>query len=167
MLHLLLHRSLSKLTFHRWYEWFSFSILVYWYYLKKVFQLFILIECLREKKKNKKNAIVKYIVANFSDVCCAKSPNQRPAINSINLVPSRASRFPPLLQWHGHPHSQTHVAWASPSHITLAILVRDGVTGDADITMVFEVGMPKTRGCSYHCDTIILENEKTLGTRLH
>ena len=119
------------------------------------------------RKKNKKNAIVKNIVVNFSDVCCAKSPNQRPAINSINLLPSRASRFPPLLQWHGHPHSQTHVAWASPSHITLAILVRDGVTGDADITMVFGVGMPKTRGCSYHCDTIILENEKTLGTRLH
>ena len=146
MLHLLLHRSLSKLTFHRWYEWFSFSILVYWYYLKKVFQLFILIKCLREKKrKNKKNAIGKYIVANFSDVCCAKSLNQRLAINSINLVPNRALPFPPLLQCHGHPHSQTHVAWASPSHITLAILVRVG-------------GIAQNAGCPYHCDTVILEN---------
>ena len=50
------------------------------------------------RKKNKKNAIVKNIVVNFSDVYCAKSPNQRPAINSINLVPKRASRFPPLLE---------------------------------------------------------------------
>ena len=119
-------------------------------------------------EKNKKNAIVKYIVADFSDVCCSKSPNRRLAINSINLVPNRASRFPPLLQWHRHPHSQTHVSWASPSHITLAILVRVGVrvTGDAHITRVFGMGMPKTRGCSYHYDTVILENDKTLGTIL-
>ena len=40
--------------------------------------------------------------------------------------------------------------WASPSHITSAIGIR--VTGDAHITRVLGMGMPKTRGCPYHCD---------------
>ena len=45
------------------------------------------------------------------------------------------------------------VIWASPaSNITLAIWVRVrvGVTGDAHITRVLGMGIPKTRGCSYH-----------------
>ena len=43
--------------------------------------------------------------------------------------------------------------WTSPSDITLAmwVRVRVRITGDAHITRV--MGMPKTRGCSYHCDS--------------
>ena len=42
---------------------------------------------------------------------------------------------------------KTILIWASPSHITLAIWVRVRiwVTGDAHITGVSGVGMPKTR----------------------
>ena len=63
-----------------------------------------------------------------------------------------------VFQWygHGHPHSQnpSDIIWASTSHITLAIWikVRFRVTGDAHITRLFEMGMPKRRGCTYHCE---------------
>ena len=48
----------------------------------------------------------------------------------------------------GYPYSQdpSDTIWASPSHITLAILVRVGVTGDAHITRVLGMGMPKNAG---------------------
>ena len=49
----------------------------------------------------------------------------------------------------GIPIPKTIVIWASPSHINLAIWVRVRVTGDAHITRVSGVGMPKTRGCPY------------------
>ena len=53
------------------------------------------------------------------------------------------------------PKSHGLVIWASPSHSTLATLVRARarVTGDAHITRVLGMGMPKTQGCPYHCDT--------------
>ena len=57
---------------------------------------------------------------------------------------------------------------ASPSHIILAIWlrVRVRVIGDAHITRVLDMGMPKTRGCPHHSDTAaILRKEKTQGTR--
>ena len=38
------------------------------------------------------------------------------------------------------------VIWESLSHITLAIWVRVRVAGDAHITRVLGMGMPKTRG---------------------
>ena len=62
-----------------------------------------------------------------------------------------------VLQWYGHPPvlgiliPKTLVMWASPSLITLAIWVR--VTGDAHITRVLGMVMPKTRECPYNCDT--------------
>ena len=40
-----------------------------------------------------------------------------------------------------------------PSFITLAIWV--SVTGDAHITRVLGMGIPKTRGCPYLCDTAL------------
>ena len=51
------------------------------------------------------------------------------------------------------------VKWTFPSLITLAIWVRVRVkvTVDAHITGVLRMGMPKTRGCSYHCDTATSE----------
>ena len=49
----------------------------------------------------------------------------------------------------GIPIPQTLVIWASPSHITLAIWVWVGVTGDAHITRVRGMGMPKTRWHQY------------------
>ena len=64
-----------------------------------------------------------------------------------------------MSQWYGHPRvlgipiPQTLVIRASPSHITLAIWVRDRVTGDAHITRVWRMEMTKTRGCPDHCDT--------------
>ena len=58
---------------------------------------------------------------------------------------------------------------ASPSHIILAIWlrVRVRVIGDAHITRVLDMGMPKKRECPHHSDTTtILRNEKkTQGTR--
>ena len=55
----------------------------------------------------------------------------------------------------GIPIPQTLLIWVSPPHITLAIWVRlrVRVTGDAHITRVLGMGMPKTRGFPYHCDT--------------
>ena len=44
------------------------------------------------------------------------------------------------------------VIWASLSNITFTIWVRVRVTGDAHIPRVLGMGMPKTRGCPYHCD---------------
>ena len=57
----------------------------------------------------------------------------------------------------GHPHyiPKTLVILAYPSFITLAICVRVRVTGDIHITRVLGMGMPKTRGCPYHCDTAL------------
>ena len=57
---------------------------------------------------------------------------------------------------------------ASLFHITLAIWlrVRVRVLGDAHITRVLDMGMPKTQGCPHHSDSAaILGNEKTQGTR--
>ena len=56
----------------------------------------------------------------------------------------------------GIPIPKTLVIWAFPSHTTLAIWVRVKVkvyTGNAHITRVLGMGMPKTRGCPYHWDT--------------
>ena len=50
----------------------------------------------------------------------------------------------------GIPIPKTLVIRASPSHITLAIWLRVRVTGDALITRVLGMGMPKTRGYPYH-----------------
>ena len=47
------------------------------------------------------------------------------------------------------PSPKTLVIKASPFHNTLAIWVR--VTGDAHIRL-FEIGIPKRRGCPYHCE---------------
>ena len=58
--------------------------------------------------------------------------------------------------------SAVTVIWTPPSHITLAIWVR--VTGDASITRVLGMGMPKTRGCHYHSDIATLETRKETGT---
>ena len=37
------------------------------------------------------------------------------------------------------------------------------VTGDAHITRVLGMGMPKTRGCSYHFDIGTLKTRRKLG----
>ena len=59
----------------------------------------------------------------------------------------------------GIPIPKPLVQWTFPSLITLAIWVRVRVkvTVDAHITGVLRMGMPKTRGCSYHCDTATSE----------
>jgi len=54
----------------------------------------------------------------------------------------------------GIPIPKTIVIWASSSHITLTIWVRVRVTGDDHTdTRVLGMGMPKMRGCPYHCET--------------
>ena len=57
----------------------------------------------------------------------------------------------------GIPIPKTLVIWTSPSHITLAIWVRFRVTGDAHITRVLGMGMPKTLVFPYQCDVGTLE----------
>ena len=57
----------------------------------------------------------------------------------------------------GIPIPKTLVISASPSHITLAIWVRFRVTGDAHITRVLGMGMPKTRVFPYQCAIGTLE----------
>ena len=49
------------------------------------------------------------------------------------------------------PFPKTLEIWTSPSHITLAFWIRVRVTGDACITRVLGMRMPKMWGCSYHC----------------
>ena len=53
----------------------------------------------------------------------------------------------------GIPIPKTLVILASPSHITLTIRVRVRVTEDAHIIRVLGMGMPKTQGCPYYCDS--------------
>ena len=48
------------------------------------------------------------------------------------------------------PFPKTLVIWASPSHITLAFWIRVRVTGNAYITRVLGMRMPKMWGCPYH-----------------
>ena len=54
----------------------------------------------------------------------------------------------------GIPIPKTLVIRTSPSDITLAIWVRVSATGDTHITRVLGMGIPKTRGCPYHCNTV-------------
>ena len=49
------------------------------------------------------------------------------------------------------PFPKTLEIWTSPSHITLAFWIRVRVTGDACITRVLGMRMPKMWGCPYHC----------------
>ena len=53
----------------------------------------------------------------------------------------------------GIPIRQTLVIRASPVTLTLAQIVKLIWEGDAHITRVLGMGMPKSRGCPYHCDT--------------
>ena len=56
----------------------------------------------------------------------------------------------------GIPIPKTLVIWAPPSHITLAIWVRVRVKVKGmpiSLARVFGMGMPKTQGCPYHCDS--------------
>ena len=48
------------------------------------------------------------------------------------------------------PFPKTLEIWTSPSHITLAFWIRVRVTGDACITRVLGMRMPKMWGCPYH-----------------
>ena len=84
--------------------------------------------------------------------------------------PPRFSKVP-VLQWYGHPRvlgipilfsvlpgfrgSQTLVIWASPVTLTLSLTQIGKVIWEenAHITRVLGMGMPKTRGCPYHCNT--------------
>ena len=58
-------------------------------------------------------------------------------------------------EWYGHPHSQ------NPSDmgisVTLTQIAKVIWEGDAHITRVLGMGMPKTRGCPYHCKSRQLE----------
>ena len=65
----------------------------------------------------------------------------------------------PVLQWYAHPCvlgipiPKTVVIWVFPSHITFAIWVRVKVRVTGDVHTTWGMGMPKDRGCPYHCDT--------------
>ena len=80
---------------------------------------------------------------------------------SKTLFSSSLSLLPifPLSQWLGHPRvlgiplSKTLVIWASPVTLTLIHIAKVIWEGDAHITRVLGMGMPKTQGCSYHCNT--------------
>ena len=50
----------------------------------------------------------------------------------------------------GIPIPKTPVIWASPVTLTLILTQKEG---DTYITRVLGMGMPKTRGCPYHCNT--------------
>ena len=58
--------------------------------------------------------------------------------------------------------------WASPSLITLTNWVRVRVTGDANITRVLGMGMPKTRRCPHYFGSATLEScsQRLLGSLL-
>ena len=63
-----------------------------------------------------------------------------------------------LSQWYGHPHSPwsiTLMMWASPVTLTLTPTQVAKVIwkGDAHISRVLGMGMPKPRGYPYQCDS--------------
>ena len=51
----------------------------------------------------------------------------------------------------GIPIPKTLVIWASPVTLTIIAKIRWG--GDAHITRLLAMWMPKTRGCPYHCNS--------------
>ena len=51
------------------------------------------------------------------------------------------------------PHSEIPTDMGIPFSYYPGIRLRVRVTGHAHITRVLGMGMPKTRGCPYHCDT--------------
>ena len=53
----------------------------------------------------------------------------------------------------GIPLPKTLVIWASPVTLILIHIAKVIWEGDAHITRVLRMGMPKTQGCSYHCNT--------------
>ena len=77
------------------------------------------------------------------------------------------SRGPPgvakvtVLQWYGHPHflgipiPETLVIWTSPVTLTLSLTQTAKVIweGNTHIPRVLGLGIPKTLGCPYHCNT--------------
>ena len=67
-----------------------------------------------------------------------------------------------MSQWYGHPRalaipiSKTLVIWTFPVTLTLTQIAKVIWEGDAHITRVLGMGMPKTPGWPYHCDTGLL-----------
>ena len=67
-----------------------------------------------------------------------------------------------MSHWYGNtsvlgiPIPKTLVIWASPVTLNLTQIAKVIWEGDADITRVLGMGMPKTRGCPYRCDTGLL-----------
>ena len=58
-------------------------------------------------------------------------------------------------EWYGHLHSQNPSDMAIP--VTLTQMAKVIWEGDAHITRVLGMGMPKTQGCPYHCNSRQLE----------
>ena len=71
-----------------------------------------------------------------------------------------------MSKWYGHPRvlgipiPKTLVIWAFPVTLILTLtqtqIAKVIWEGDVHITRVLGMGMPKTRGCPYHCDTGLL-----------
>ena len=73
-----------------------------------------------------------------------------------------------LSQWYGYPLvlgipiPKTLVIWASPVTLTLTLTQVAKVIwkGDARITRILGMRMPKTRGCPHHCNIATVEARK-------
>ena len=80
-------------------------------------------------------------------IICSLLPSFPPCDSGVTVIWA-SPRF-------GIPIPQTLMIWESPSHITLVIWVKVRVrtTGDEYIIRFLGMGMPKTRECTYHCDT--------------
>ena len=71
-----------------------------------------------------------------------------------------------MSKWYGHPRvlgipiPKTLVIWAFPVTLILTLtqtqIAKVIWEGDVHITRVLGMGIPKTRGCPYHCDTGLL-----------
>ena len=76
-----------------------------------------------------------------------------------------------LPQWYGYPRVlsipilKTLVIWISSVTLTLTLtqIAKVVQEGDAHITRVLGMGLPKTRGCPYHWNSATLETRRNLG----
>ena len=76
-------------------------------------------------------------------LCSKKSWREASALNLWNPGRSHSDM--------GIPIPKTLVIWASPVTLTIIAKIRWG--GDAHITRLLAMWMPKTRGCPYHCNS--------------
>ena len=110
-----------------------------------------------------KTPLLKFSIGKYFSLSQVTIPEVFTKVNSTQF--SYFSKIP-MSQGYGHPQvlvipiPKILVIWASPVTLTLTQIGKVIWEGDIHITRVLGIGMPKTRGCPYHCDTGLLPQKR-------